>query len=278
MAAYAQLFDRVEWTHSGPTAVLLNPVNFALFLILWISITACLEASIYPSLAGDLIARNRVPYASFFVGMGAYIICGWRAAGAEFIFAGAVPLVPVLVHCTLSAIYPCDIEKLEKELSKIYNVKDMGSWLFHKNYYKPELSTIRQLGSRWKGILEWIKDADCTFTENPTLWLDNKEQIMELIPETYQGMLADRPAVIVDCAEKEHDDLNVRCSVSVEQAEKLLASKAALVFSKKEAEKFQTYSRESPESGRLAEFKQKFDRVMDNQPNRQTKLRFTVVD
>lgn len=80
--------------------------------------------------------------------MGAYIICGWRAAGAEFIVAGAIPLVAVLVHCTLSAIYPCDIQELEKELSKIYNVKDMGRWLFRNNYYKPALSTIRQQGSR----------------------------------------------------------------------------------------------------------------------------------
>ena len=143
-------------------------------------------------------------------------------------------------------------------------------------FRSPTLSRIQShcTWRRWEGILGWMDLAGHTLTEKPTLWLDDdKEQIMELIPQAYQGRLADRPVVIV-----EGDTLNARCSVSVEQAEKLLTSKVALVFSKEEAALFQQYSRESPESGLLANFERDFDRGIENQPIRQTKLRYHIND
>lgn len=92
---------------------------------------------VYPNLTKHLIARDTVMCASFIVGLGAYIMCNWRARVCTLLTG-----VSHLAVCTL--IYQYDHRKLGHELGKIYNHKEMEDWLFRANFYKPEKPNFKK--------------------------------------------------------------------------------------------------------------------------------------
>lgn len=105
-------------------------------------VLATRQASIYPSLEGYLIARNKTLYSGFPSGMGAYLACGWRAAGPHFAYPGVITLVAIFWHCWYASIYRSDNEKLQEELAEACREVDMGDWLYTSNFYRPELQSL----------------------------------------------------------------------------------------------------------------------------------------
>ncbi|CAB1107325.1 unnamed protein product [Ectocarpus sp. CCAP 1310/34] len=268
MHAYAGLLN-TRVTRSAISGVLLDPVSFILFLVLWISITACLEASIYPSLKGYLIARNETLYSGFISGMGAYVACGWRAAGPHFAYPGVITLVAVFWHCWYASIYPSDNKKLQQALDKDYEGASMGDWLYTSNFYRPELQSLKM--PRWKKPLDWVGKSNHKFRNKPTLKYD---QTAKLVPSAFCSKLEDRP--VVEC-----DSLDDHIPVSKEQALKLVNLKVPLVFLKEEAKTLCEHRQGNPEAvenGEQRDHEEYFKKLMDEQPSRQTKLKPIITD